>query len=445
MLYRAEIIYYILTSIQLFGWLALGLVIQKIIFLESHTPQQRKSLLKYILFTSIGLAILDTLILTHVCDDILRRLFGFYVGVVMVYITITYSAYTGRKKRKWLAFFEILPIIGCIDGVWEVIDALKRRFPNVLYQDIFEFAVILLLLGIIGLTIWKKPRAVTILIRDIRTRALTVREEIVVWIVGVWLALYNVGIDDIITANTTPSIVGYISMLNFIVGGIVFAYVINSNYRYYYFKKTMQLQMSLITTVAELIENRDANTGGHIQRTSRYVEIIARQLKREGKFANILTKKYIEDMVIAAPLHDVGKIHIPDAILNKPGKLDPDEFDTMKTHAAAGGEIIAHIERNTGAMEYLKIAKEMDEYHHERMDGKGYPHGLMGEDIPLCARILAVADVFDAVSSKRCYKEAFSLDKSFSIIEEEAGSHFDKDVAKAFLDCRAEVERLVIG
>lgn len=280
------------------------------------------------------------------------------------------------------------------------------------------------------------------LIKDIRKRSLTKKEELVVWIVGCWLFVYDMGIEDSISANTSEFVMGYINVLNFVSAAIVIAYVINSNYRDYYFKRNMQLQRSLINTVAELIENRDENTGGHIQRTSQYVEIIARKLQQEGKYSGILTDKYIEQMVIAAPLHDVGKIHIPDAILNKPGKLDAEEFATMKTHSAAGGAIIAHIEENAGEMEYLTIAKEMAEYHHERMDGKGYPHGLSGDDIPLCARILAVADVFDAVSSKRCYKEAFSLDKSFTIIEEEAGTHFDQEVAQAFLSCRGEVEAM---
>ncbi|MGN1305288.1 MAG: HD-GYP domain-containing protein, partial [Oscillospiraceae bacterium] len=205
----------------------------------------------------------------------------------------------------------------------------------------------------------------------------------------------------------------------------------------------MKLQKSLITTMADLVENRDENTGGHIQRTAKYVEIIARKLKSEKKYTHILTDKYIEDMVIAAPLHDVGKIHIPDAVLNKPGKLDDNEFTMMKSHAAEGGKIIDRVEESVGNINYLRIAKEMAEYHHERMDGKGYPHGITGEEIPLCAKILAVADVFDALISKRCYKEPMPLDKAFAIIAEESGSHFDTDVANAFLESRSEIEQFI--
>ncbi len=141
--------------------------------------------------------------------------------------------------------------------------------------------------------------------------------------------------------------------------------IMDSNYRQYYYKRNMALQKSLITTMADLVENRDENTGGHIQRTAKYVEIIARKLRSENKFTDILTDQYIEDMVIAAPLHDVGKIHISDAILNKPGRLDDNEFKIMKTHAAASVEIISRVEEGIGEIEYLIIAKEMAEYHHE--------------------------------------------------------------------------------
>ena len=123
--------------------------------------------------------------------------------------------------------------------------------------------------------------------------------------------------------------------------------------------------------------------------------------------------------------------------------LDDNEFSMMKSHAAAGGKIIDRVEESVGDIEYLRIAKEMAEYHHERMDGKGYPHGISGEEIPLCARILAVADVFDALASKRCYKEPMPLDKAFAIIKEETGPHFDVDVAQAFLDSRAEIEQII--
>lgn len=420
--------------------LLMAFVIQKVVFLESHTWKQFMTYLKLIMIMVALLLCLFAIppTIRH------QEFFSTYVtpALVMasVFIPFFYCAYTGRKRYKWLAFFEFIPIMGCIDGVRGVIDLFVEQIPDKNIQDLINLGINLAIVLLFGYLAWKQPPFVSNLIRDVKRRTLTIGEEVIVWVVGIWLFVYSAIIKDYLVSTTTFNVVVYVSILNCICAAVIIAYVINSNYRDFYYKKNEHLQKSLISAMAELVENRDENTGGHIQRTSRYVEIIARKLQQQGKYADILTDKYIEDMVIAAPLHDIGKIHIPDSILNKPGKLDTEEFATMKTHSAAGGTIISHIESNTGEIAYLKVAREMAEYHHERMDGKGYPHGLAGNDIPLCARILAVADVFDAVSSKRCYKEAFSLDKSFAIIEEEMGSHFDEDVARAFLDSRKEVE-----
>lgn len=423
-----------------FEFLALAFVIQKVVFLESHTVQQFRTFLRLILYVTIFVVGVHLLMPFLPGSDLKPLIFlAIFMAGYMV-VPLIYVAYTGRKTHKWLAFFEFIPIIGCVDGVFGLIDLLKELIPGEIAQNILcNLLLPLVVIVAFAMIAWKKPKFLRSLVRDIRNRSLTVGEEVVVWLVGIWLFVYDMFIGDYLEANTSHFVLSYITVLNFVAASVIIAFVINSNYREFYYKRNLHLQKSLISAMADLVENRDENTGGHIQRTSRYVEIIARKLRNDGKFVDILTDKYIEDMVIAAPLHDVGKIHIPDAILNKPGKLDAEEFSTMKTHSAAGGAIISHIESDTGEIEYLKIAKQMAEYHHERMDGKGYPHGLKGDEIPLCARILAVADVFDAVSSKRCYKEAFSLEKSFDIIKEETGSHFDEEVAQAFLDSREAV------
>lgn len=138
-------------------------------------------------------------------------------------------------------------------------------------------------------------------------------------------------------------------------------------------------------------------------------------------------------MIVAAPLHDIGKIHIPDAVLNKPGRLSDEEFAIMKAHTTAGEELLKHAREELGESGYLNTAIEMAAYHHEWWNGRGYPYGISGEEIPLCARIMAVADVFDALASKRCYKGAMPLEKAYAIIREESGTHFDPAVAEAFL------------
>lgn len=206
-----------------------------------------------------------------------------------------------------------------------------------------------------------------------------------------------------------------------------------------------QMQNALIVTLADLVESRDENTGQHIKKTAAYVKIILNELKREGVYKEKLTDAFIENVVNSAPLHDIGKIAVPDSILNKPGKLTKEEFDLMKTHTTAGGKIIGSIIATVPDSKYLDEAKNLATYHHERWDGKGYPTGLAGENIPLSARVMAVADVFDALVSKRSYKEGFSYEKAFSIIEEESGTHFDPKLVDAFFWAKDEVLRVADG
>lgn len=198
----------------------------------------------------------------------------------------------------------------------------------------------------------------------------------------------------------------------------------------------------MVMGFAALVEQRDDNTGGHIRRTSKYVELLARELQKRGYYQNILTKDYIRNLVKAAPMHDIGKISIPDAILQKKGKLTDDEYNIMKTHAKIGGEIIQEIFHNIDDIQYSEIAFQMANFHHEKWNGKGYPQGLEGKDIPLCARIMAIADVFDAVSQDRCYRAALPLDECFNIIKNGMGSDFEPELVKVFLEIRPKVEKI---
>ncbi|MBO4980390.1 MAG: HD domain-containing protein [Lachnospiraceae bacterium] len=193
---------------------------------------------------------------------------------------------------------------------------------------------------------------------------------------------------------------------------------------------------------ANLIENRDNSTGGHIKRTSMYVQLIAEELRDRGRYKDILTKDYINNLMKAAPMHDIGKIAIPDAILQKPGKLTEEEFAVMKSHAAKGAKIIQETFQKLGDEEYFHMAYQVACYHHEKWNGKGYPEGLKEKEIPLCARIMAVADVFDAISEKRCYRDAMPLETCFSIIGEGIGQDFDPVIAQTFLDIREKVEKV---
>ncbi len=207
----------------------------------------------------------------------------------------------------------------------------------------------------------------------------------------------------------------------------------------HYTEATAQMQNGLIITMADMVESRDSDTGAHIQKTAAYVRIILDGLKRKGYYAEKLTPKYMSDAVISAPLHDVGKINVPDAVLNKPGKLNDEEYEIIKTHTTAGREIIERAIDTVHGENYLKEARNMAAYHHERWDGKGYPEGLHGEVIPLSARVMAVADVFDALTSKRVYKPAFSPEKAIEIIQEGSGSQFDPKCVEAFMDSMTDV------
>lgn len=209
------------------------------------------------------------------------------------------------------------------------------------------------------------------------------------------------------------------------------------------FLKLQAHNKEMVMGFATLVENKDGSTGGHIHRTTTYVEMLARELKKRGLCSDELTEDYIKNLVMAAPMHDIGKIAIPDAILQKPSKLTAEEFEVMKTHSAKGGEIIEGTFKTIGDDEYSRIAYQVARYHHERWNGRGYPDGLMRKEIPLSARIMAVADVFDAVSAKRCYRDAMPLEKCFEIIENGRGKDFDPVIAEVFLDMRDEIAAIV--
>lgn len=201
-------------------------------------------------------------------------------------------------------------------------------------------------------------------------------------------------------------------------------------------------QHEMVMGFATLMENKDGNTGGHIKRTSLYVELLAKELRDRGYYENLLTKDYINNLLMAAPMHDIGKISVPDAILQKPGKLTDEEFSIMKLHAVNGGKIIKQTFGHLENAEYREMAYQVAMYHHEKWNGKGYPKGLEEKEIPLCARIMAIADVFDAVSEKRCYRDAMPMEKCFEIVREGSGRDFDPQLVEVFLDIREKIEEL---
>ena len=193
------------------------------------------------------------------------------------------------------------------------------------------------------------------------------------------------------------------------------------------------IQDVTILAMASLAETRDNETGNHIRRTQHYVKALAEALRQQPKFATVLDDHTIAMLFKSAPLHDIGKVGIPDRILLKPGRYEPEEFAIMQRHPLLGLQAIEHAEQSLGtSVDFLRVAKEIAYGHHEKWDGSGYPQGLVGEAIPLSARLMAVADVYDALISRRVYKEGMPHQQAAGIIGQGRGSHFDPDVVDAF-------------
>lgn len=199
--------------------------------------------------------------------------------------------------------------------------------------------------------------------------------------------------------------------------------------------RIFHIQQMLVIGMASMVELRDGNTGGHIRRTSGIVQIFSDELIKTGK----LTKSFLDMVVRAAPLHDLGKVAIDDSVLRKAGRFTESEYDEMKRHSEEGAKVVKKLLDGVEKEEFVTLAVNVAHYHHEKWNGQGYPEGLAGTDIPVEARIMALADVFDALVSKRCYKEAYSFEKAFSIIEDSLGSHFDPYLGKIFLDCKPQL------
>jgi len=206
-----------------------------------------------------------------------------------------------------------------------------------------------------------------------------------------------------------------------------------------------QLQNSVVSVLANMVENRDKETGDHIERTSTYIRILIEGMKANGVYLDELNSWDVEKIIISARMHDLGKISISDSIINKPGKLTEEEFDIMKTHTTIGEKIIDEIIAQNGEVEFLNYAKLFAGFHHERWDGKGYPHGVKELDIPLQGRIMAIADVYDALISERPYKKPFMHDDAVKIIMESTGMHYDPKIAEVFFELKDKFAEITMG
>jgi HD-GYP domain-containing protein (c-di-GMP phosphodiesterase class II) len=209
-------------------------------------------------------------------------------------------------------------------------------------------------------------------------------------------------------------------------------------------KTVLELQNTVMETMAELVEKRDDTTGGHIIRTSKCLEIFIKAIIESGLYKKHTVSWNIEQIILSAQLHDVGKIAISDSILCKTGKLTDDEFEEMKKHTTIGNDIINRIKNKTGENDFLNYAGIFVLYHHEKWNGTGYPYGLSGNNIPIQARIMAIIDVYDALISERPYKKPFSHEEAVAIIRKESGSHFDPELIKIFVNSAEQLSNLFV-
>lgn len=199
------------------------------------------------------------------------------------------------------------------------------------------------------------------------------------------------------------------------------------------YRDVKETRTGTILGLAKLAEFRDKDTGHHLERIREFSRILAQELQKNGEYQDYITTEYIEDIYLSSILHDIGKVGVPDAILLKPGRLIPEEFEVIKEHTLLGGKAISEVDSQFNTQSFLTIGKEIAFFHHEKWDGTGYPKGLIEHQIPLSARIVTLADVYDALTSKRCYKKAYSHEKAKKIIIEERGKAFDPNIVDAFL------------
>ncbi|WP_455204124.1 HD domain-containing phosphohydrolase [Kaarinaea lacus] len=203
-----------------------------------------------------------------------------------------------------------------------------------------------------------------------------------------------------------------------------------------------QAQLGAIFAMSKLAESRDPETGEHLERMREYCKVLSDHLSQLPKYQTIIDNNFISDIFAASPLHDIGKVGIDDRVLLKRGKLTPEEWQIMKLHPVIGAETLKEVDKQHPGNSLIRMGIDIAASHHEKWDGSGYPYGLQGTEIPLVARILALGDVYDALTSKRCYKEAFSHERSRQIVIDSGGSHFDPEVVEAFLATETEFQRI---
>lgn len=409
-----------------------GFLIKKYVFLEPDMEAGKQRIFYMVSFFLTGM---------------MFWIFGKDAATMAALLLIGLNICLGRKEHRLRGLFLMIPFPGIINGLLVPILLVPSYLLSMSPQEslVYKFVVYGILAVLLVLFFVKGRKWRNWFQENMQHRSLRKSELYLLWMVGILMLFFSNEVAMQIASDKTAMLdidgkygyrlapfIGISSIAALIMTVTIIVLIMQGNKRSFYHEQVSHMQSGMITLMAEIVESRDENTGGHIRRTAEYVENITKELKKRGVYSDILTDTYMHDIVAAAPLHDIGKIHIPDAVLNKPGKLTEEEFEVMKTHTTAGQDLLIRAKEEIGESGYLNMALEMAAYHHEWWNGKGYPYGISGEEIPLCARIMAIADVFDALTSKRCYKSAMPLEKAYAIIREESGTHFDPAVVEAF-------------
>ena len=413
-------------------------MVRKYVFLEPDLAAKKQRIFNVI-------SLLIGIIVTFVSNE--------SNAILAIQLMVGINIFLARKRRKFRGFLvAFIPVAGIVNGLLIPVTSppiainMSEKAASIYLYVVYG---VLLLLAAIFYVKGKSWRSW--FNENMQDRSLDKSEKWLLWAVGIMMQIfcmilsqifshgYNVEGKELSDQISLHLMSGCFEL--FFMTVVIIGLVLQGNKQSLAYRKITGMQSGMITLMADIVENRDGNTGGHIKRTARYVEGIAKELKRRGAYKEILTDEYMKDLVVAAPLHDIGKIHVPDTVLNKPGRLTDEEFVIMKDHTTTGHDLLTHAKEELGEYGYLTMAVEMATYHHEWWNGKGYPYGKSGNDIPLCARIMAVADVFDALISKRCYKDAMPLEKAYAIIREESGTHFEPEIVDAFF---AVVDGMVI-
>ena len=342
-----------------------GFLIKKYVFLEPDMEAKKQHYFYLVSFFLIGIVFLA---------------FGKDAATIAALLMIGFNTCLGRKKYRLCGLFLMIPFTGIINGLFVPVLLVPPYFFALSEQETAVYRFILYgLLTVLFFWFYVKGKNWRSWFHEnMQRRSLRKSEKYLLWVIGILLMFFsntdsvamqivagssNAWAADNIHNQEIVSYIGVSSISAFVMTVTIIMLIMQGNKRSFYHEKVSRMQSGMITFMAEVVENRDDNTGGHIRRTAAYVECIAKELKRQGVYSNILTDRYLSDMVVAAPLHDIGKIHIPDAVLNKPGKLTEEEFEVMKTHTTAGEELLTHAKAELGESEYLNTAVEMAAYH----------------------------------------------------------------------------------